>query len=127
ILFWPISRILVGSGALLNIEYIDPDPSGQCQGKRGVALSIGVHMPVTEWSILGPRSTMSGAKDATLTLAKSKKNRRCTHMHQQAARAPAQRTSGIVWMGYPCFRPSSTPCDKTPKVNADPRTHTSER
>src|SRR5262249_19084509 len=90
------SRILVGSGALLNIEYIDPDPSGQCQGKRRDASSTGVHIPVAERSILGPWSTMSGAKDARLTLANSKKKRRCTHMHEDTcAKDIGRRLDGV--------------------------------
>src|ERR1700722_1029620 len=107
--FWPVSRILVRSGALLSIEYIDPDPSGQCQGKRGATSTIGIDIPVKERSIFGPKSTISGAKDARITPAKSKEKRRRTQRHQQMAKRPAQRTSGTARIGYACLRPSSTP------------------
>jgi hypothetical protein len=69
-LFWPTSRILVRSGAWLAVGYIDPDPSGQCQGNKGATSIIGTVSPVVERKILGPKSRTSGIMDARNTLAK---------------------------------------------------------
>jgi len=91
-----MSRILVRSGAALDAGYIDPEPSGQCHGKRRGTSTADVHIPVMERSILGPKSTTSGARDARNTPANSKEKRRCTERHEETCENDVRNRSNRI-------------------------------